>query len=301
MKKIIVNQNDSGKRIDAFLKKLMPEAPTSLIYKYIRTKKVKVNGKKPKEDLRLSEGDEILFFGDEKLIKVREFKSESYKIDVVFEDENILVINKPKGLACQPDIKRKSGTLVDYVKSYLFEKGEYKPNEENTFAPALCNRIDFNTEGLVIAAKNYQALREMTEKIKNKEVRKFYLCGVFGTPPRSEGVIRGQIEKDTVQNKSKVVKSGGVYAESHYKVLKVFDNKSILEVEIKTGRSHQIRTHLSSIGCPIIGDKKYGGGSGGGQNLVSYRLLFDFKNDDGVLGYLKGREFAIFVEFKNLL
>ena len=292
MQIIKIGKNDAGQRLDSFLKKLMPAAPYSLLYKYLRTNKLKLNGKKPDFAVRLCEGDEIKFFGDESLIQKNGFTPISHSLDIVYEDENILIINKPPKMGCQPDIGHPTGSLVDAVKSYLFDKGEYNPDMENSFAPALCNRIDFNTRGIVIAAKNAAALRIINEKIRAREIRRFYICTTLGCPKEREGVIRKRIEKDTRTNKSRTVEKGGRYAETHYRVLSFKDGRALIEAEIITGLSHQIRTHLSSIGCPIVGDSKYGGGSGG-QQLTSYKTVMDFKSDAGILNYLKGKEFAI--------
>lgn len=293
MKIISVTKNDEGRRVDAFLKKIMPEASFGLIYKYIRTNKIKVNGKKPKENQRLSEGDEIKFFGDENLLENKKFVPEKYSLNIIYEDANILIVNKPALLACQPDKQRKSGTLVDYIKSYLYEKGEYAPEKENSFAPALCNRIDFNTKGIVIAAKNLAALRIVNEKLKTREIHKFYICRVKGKPVPPKGIIKGEIKKEESTNKSGVVNKGGKYAETHYRTIKTEKESSVLEVEIITGRSHQIRVHLSSIGCPIMGDPKYAKDGGKEQQLVSYKTVFDFKIDAGQLQYLNGKSFEI--------
>lgn len=299
MKIIKINHNDEGQRLDSFLKKIMPDAPNGLLYKYIRTNKLKVNGKKPKIDRRLTEGDEIKFYGDETLIKPKEFTPADYKLDIVYEDENLIFINKPAGIGCQPDIKHKTQTLIDFVKSYLFEKGEYTPKHENSFAPALCNRIDFNTRGLVIAAKNAPSLRIINQKLKSREIRRFYICAASKIPPNESGVITGNLEKNETQNKSRVVKCGGKYAETHYKLISAGENKAVLELEIITGRSHQIRAHLSSIGCPVTGDTKYGGGRGG-QRLISHKMIMDFKSDAGILNYLNGRVFEISTDIDSL-
>lgn len=298
MRKIVITKNDANFRVNAFLKKLMPTAGLGLIYKYIRTNKIKVNGKKPKPDLRLCEGDELLYFGDEGLIKSTSFTPQKYSLDIVYEDENILILNKPSGIACQPDIKRKSGTLVDFVKSYLFDKGEYAPQFENAFAPALCNRIDFNTSGLVIAAKNIEALRGIGELFRSRKIRRFYLAATECLPPENAGAIRLNLKKDARENKA-FVSDDGKYSETRYRVVRRAKNRAVLELEIITGRSHQIRAHLKSIGCPVLGDPKYGKG-GTGQRLISHRFLFD-SEIAGTFSYLKGREFSIPVDIEALL
>ena len=172
MEIIKINSNDAGQRLDSFLKKIMPRTSAGLIYKYIRTNKIKLNKKKPAPDTRLCEGDEIRYFGDSELLESRKFERVDYSLDVIYEDENIIAVNKPAGLPCQSDINHKGDTLVDYIKSYLFDKGEYDPEKELSFSPALANRIDFNTSGLCLAAKNAESLRILNEKLKKREIRR---------------------------------------------------------------------------------------------------------------------------------
>lgn len=291
MKTIKINANDSGQRLDSFLKKLMPSAPFSLLYKYLRTNKIKLNRKKVPPDTRIAEGDVLDYYGDEALWEIKAFVPGKYSLDIIYEDENIILINKPACLACQPDENHRSGTLVDFVKSYLFEKGEYKPENEHSFSPALCNRLDFNTSGIVIAAKNGESLRILNKKIRNKEVRKFYLCRVTGIPDPPKGVITEPLKKDEKANITKVSDKGKP-AETHYRMLSTDGKNSTLEIELITGRSHQIRVHLKSIGCPILGDAKYGAG-GSGQELCAYKVQFDFKSPSGKLAYLDGLTFKV--------
>jgi 23S rRNA pseudouridine955/2504/2580 synthase len=291
MELINIGKNDKGKRIDSFLKKIMRGAPESLVYKYIRTNKIKINGKKPAPDTRLCEGDVISYYGDSSLIAEKKFLPSSYSVDVLYEDENILAVFKPAGMACQPDARHKDNTLVDNIKNYLYEKGDYRPLEENSFAPALCNRIDFNTSGICVAAKNAESLRTINEKIKNREIRKFYMCVTEGVPPRKSGTIKKRIMKNAAINKA-YISEEGKEAETRYKVLMEKDGRTLLELEIITGRTHQIRLHMSSIGCPVLNDPKYGRG-GKGQKLVAYKIMFDFKVDAGILENLKGKTIEI--------
>ena len=284
-----INENDAGQRLDSFLRKIMPCASAGLIYKYIRTNKIKLNSRKPKPDARLCEGDEIKYFGDSSLLQMRDFKPCSYSLDIVYEDENIIIINKPAGLICQSSANHSGDTLIDYIKSYLYEKGEYAPDKEHSFSPALCNRIDFNTAGLCVAAKNAESLRIVNAKLKSREIRRFYVCVTDGIPPQKEGVIKTQVEKNGSTNVSKVVSEGGKEAETHYRVLKENGKNALVELEIISGRSHQIRLHMAHIGCPVSGDPKYGKG-GKGQRLVSHKTVFAFKTDAGRLNYLKDRE-----------
>ena len=290
MEIINVGKNDEGQRLDSFLKKLMPKAPSGIIYKYIRTNKIKLNSKKPKPDSRISAGDEIKYFGDSSFLKKeKSFTPSSYSLDVLYEDENILVVNKPRNMACQPDDRHRNNTLIDNIKNYLYAMGEYNPDEENSFSPALCNRIDFNTCGICIAGKNGESLRILNEKIKKREIRRFYTCVTLGVPSRKEGTISGQILKKASENKSYAVLKGGKDAETRYKVLKENSKYALCEVEIISGRSHQVRLHMSTIGTPLYGDFKYGAKSGDGQYLMANKIKFEFKTNSGILSYLNGK------------
>lgn len=291
METINIGSNDKGQRLDSFMKKIMPGSPQSLIYRYIRTNKIKINGKRPKPDTKIEEGDVITYYGDSSIIELKKFTPSDFTLDVFYEDDNILVVYKPSGMACQPDIKHTKGTLIDNIKNYLYSKGDYKPSEENSFAPALCNRIDFNTAGLLVAAKNAQSLRIINEKLKNREIRRFYMCVTEGVPEKKEGIIKNRILKNAAENKSYITADGKA-AETRYKVISEGNGRALIEAEIITGRSHQIRLHLSSIGCPILSDAKYGLG-GEGQKLISHKTVFEFKTDAGILNYLNGKSCEI--------
>lgn len=291
MKQITVNKNDSEQRLDSFLAKLLKDAPKSLIYKWIRKKRIKVNGKKEDISYRLIEGDEIsLYINDEFFTIQPDFTpvKDSFSLKVVYEDENILIADKPKGLSSQPDRNSNGESLVEYIRSYLFNKGEYNPKNENTFAPQLCHRIDKNTMGLVIAAKNAQALRIINEKIREREIRKFYLLRVEGNFSQKSGTISGYTKKDEKTNTvsfSFSPKDGAKKAITDFEVL---DNGYIL-AELKTGRSHQIRASFAAIGHPLIGDVKYGAKktkSKTYQELCAAKIIFDFKTDADKLNYL---------------
>ena len=209
MEIINIGKNDEGQRLDSFLKKLMPGAPSGIIYKYIRTNKIKLNSKKPKPEVKLCDGDEIKYFGDSAFLSHKKFTPSTYSIDVLYEDENILVCNKPQNQASQPDGIHKSGTLADHIKNYLYEKGEYSPEKENSFSPALCNRIDYNTSGICIAGKNAESLRMLNEKIKHREIRRYYICITCGIPSPQKGEIETRLMKNAAENKTYVVKEGG--------------------------------------------------------------------------------------------
>ena len=305
MKKITVNKNDAGQRLDKFLFKFFGSIPSSIIYKGIRKKRIKVNGKKSEIGYMLCEGDILeLYINDEFFEseqKDDEFKSVSSKLSVVYEDENILLADKPSGMSVHDDETKTKNTLINHIKSYLFEKGEYNPDEENSFAPALCNRIDRNTSGIVIAAKNAVALRIMNEKIKMREIDKFYLCLVRGRLKEKEKTLKTYMRKDEKKNQVFCFDNpvpGGKTAITKYKVLKEGELTSLVEVELLTGRTHQIRAHFASIGHPLAGDGKYGTNEFNKkvgmkyQALYSYKLRFNF-SDDNELSYLNGKIFEV--------
>ncbi|MBR1969549.1 MAG: RluA family pseudouridine synthase [Clostridia bacterium] len=287
-----ISKNDSNIRIDKFLFKATT-APSSLIYKTFRKKDVKVNGKWVREDYLLSENDVVRIFISEEFKAKKKYSLCPLEAKIEYEDENIIVFNKGANLPCQPDAKHKNGTLSDMLKSYLYEKGEYDFENENSFSPALCNRIDTNTTGLVIGAKNAAALREMNFLIKTRQVSKYYKCRVEGKVLKDHDDIKAFIVKDEKTNISKI-ESDGKPVSMKYWVTGFFEKETELEILLNTGRSHQIRAYFASIGHPLVGDKKYGAQKGGGQILCSYRLVFDF-NDDyrGILSYLNGKEIKI--------
>lgn len=295
MKSFVVNENDSGRRLDKYISKIA-NIPKGLLYKFLRTGHIKVNKKKTDGAYILMTDDVVTFFIDDSFFDAekKSFKVSDYSLDIVFENEDILIINKPIGLKSQPD-NAKDKALSEYVKSYLIKKGEYIPENEKTFTPALCNRLDVNTSGLIIAAKNAESLRILNQKIKDREIKKMYQCILKGVPQKKEDILEGYILKDKEKNISKITKENTPSAlpvKTSYRILEEKNGLSLAEVELHTGRSHQIRAHMSSIGCPILGDFKYGGGNGT-QKLCAFRLNFDFKSDSGRLDYLKGSVFEI--------
>ncbi len=304
MHTIEINENDGGQRLDKFLSKRFKNMPLPLMYKFIRTKRIKLNGKKAKESDKLVKGDVLTFYiSDEFFEKGKNelaFMRVKPKLDIVYEDENILVVNKPAGLIVHSDVNEEFNTLINHIMAYLCANGSYNPDAENSFAPALCNRIDRNTQGLVIAAKNAASLKEMNDIIKNREVEKRYLAAVHGVPKQKEGTIKSFLNKDTENNMVTVkhTKNSALDKEAvtKYAVLEVNRamNLSLLEIELVTGRTHQIRAQMASVGHPLLGDGKYAENKAdrkigyNHQALCSYSLKFDFKEKKAVLGYLNG-------------
>lgn len=293
MKKYVAGANDAGQRLDKYLSKLLKNASMGMIYKWIRKKRVKINGKKQEISYQLQQGDVLeLYINDEffdESGKIPGFLEEAVDLCVVYEDGNILVADKPSGMAAHGE----SGCLLENIQAYLFGKGEYDPKKEQTFAPALCNRIDRNTSGLVIAAKNAPALREINEKIRLREVNKFYLLKVENHQklPQS-GKITGYTLKNETERKIYFYESerdGSKYSETLFRKL---DDSGNVEAQLITGRTHQIRASFAHMGCPLVGDVKYGAAKNGKrdfQQLRAYKIVFDFESDKGELGYLKGK------------
>lgn len=306
MKSFTVNKNDAGQRLDKFITKSVPLLPKTLLYKYIRIKRIKINGKRAEISTKLQEGDVIdMYINDEFFEAAPEkydFLKASKNLNIVYEDENIILCDKKAGVLCHPDDKEFTDTLINRIKRYLYEKGEFKPDEESSFVPALVNRIDRNTGGIVIAAKNAETLRILNQKMKDRELHKFYLCIVHGTPKLKSGLLEGYLLKDEDKNIVKISKNrlaDSKEIRTKYSVLDSKNDLSLIEVELLTGRTHQIRAHFASIGHPLLGDGKYGTNSQNKkygykkQCLYSYKLVFDFTSDAGPLEYLNGQEFAV--------
>ena len=307
MKELTVGKNDAGQRLDRFVAKAVPLLPDSLLQKYIRLKRIKVNGKPSKRDLRLSAGDVLmLYINDEFFEAPREdnawLKIAKPRLNILYEDENILLADKKPGVLCHSAGKWDYNTLIANIQAYLAQKGEWQPKEEHSFTPALCNRIYRNTGGIVIAAKNAEALRILNEKIRDREIEKYYLCAVYGRPRPDNGQLKNELFKDAVKNQVYVKSKpepGSRSAVTEYQVLMTRAGLSLVECRLLTGRTHQIRVQMAYAGWPLLGDGKYGREQINrrfheeGQALYSWRLCFDFSTDAGLLNYLRGKEFSV--------
>lgn len=306
MKELTIGTNDAGQRLDRFLAKAVPLLPASLAQKYIRLKRIKRNGARAQRDTRLEAGDRLqLYINDEFFDTPREDNAyltvAAPKLNIVYEDENILLVDKRPGLAVHPHDGAEYGrTLIDQIQAYLYQKHEWQPREENAFTPALCNRIDRNTGGIVIAAKTAEALRVMNQKIKDRELDKRYLAIVEGTPKPKEGSLKGYLFKDAVKNRVFVTdgpKPGAKTCQTNYKVLDSRNGLSLVECELITGRTHQIRAQFAHAGHPLLGDGKYGKldkrFDRTYQALYSYKLTFLFTTDAGSLSNLNGKSFQV--------
>ena len=307
MKEFTIRDNDAGQRLDRFVGKAVPLLPESLLQKYIRLKRIKLNGKGARRDTRLSIGDVIqLYINDEFFEKPREensyLKVGTPRLNIVYEDENILLLDKKPGVLCHSAGVWDYNTLIANVQAYMAQKGEWRPKEENAFAPALCNRIDRNTGGIVIAAKNAEALRILNDKIRDREIEKYYLCAVQGKPRPAAGRLENFLFKDAKKNQVFVKdrpEPGAKTAVTEYRLLTSRGPLSLVECRLLTGRTHQIRAQMAHAGWPLLGDGKYGserfnkGFEEKGQALYSYRLRFDFPTDAGILEYLRGKEFRV--------
>jgi len=301
---IYIEKNESNQRIDKFLRKYMQKAPLSFIYKLLRKKQVKVNGKKVDNQYVLREGDIVQLYIQEESIQeftqTKTVKAVEKDFSIVYEDSNLLLVDKPQGLLVHSDRHEDQNTLIDQVIRYLYEKGEYDPAKEKTFIPACVNRLDRNTSGLVLIGKNHQALQSLNKMVRERWIRKYYLALVKGSVMQG-GELKGRLVKDD-KNRVKMVKNNaslGKAIHTIYKPIQCHPDWSLLEIEIITGRPHQIRLHLSDIGHPIIGDYKYGDFATNEtfrkkfglkyQLLHAYKIFFENTTEN--IGYLKGRTF----------
>lgn len=306
MTEITIQKNDAGQRADRFLAKAYPNLKMSLVCKLMRKKRIKLNGAKAEPNTILKEGDVLRFYLSEELLSKSfpqsDFRDISPEINVIYEDDNILLIDKPVGLVVHEDNDNTSDTLINRVLSYMYQKGEYDPESENSFAPALVNRIDRNTCGIVIAAKNAESLRILNQKVRDREVQKMYLCAVRGVPDPKSGTLTAYLKKLSDENRvviSDIPKPEFLTIKTKYRILESKGELSLIEVDLLTGRTHQIRAHFAHIGHALLGDGKYGENAfnkrfgAKTQALCAYKLTFRFTSNAGILEYLNGREFQI--------
>lgn len=307
MREFHIQKNDSGQRLNKFLEKAVPALPGGLMHKYVRLKRIKVNGKRTEPAYKLCEGDLLqLYINDEFFERPSEQaayeKITAPRVHVLYEDDNILLADKQPGMVVHADERGDTDTLIAHIQAHLAQSGQWNPKDEASFVPALCNRIDRNTGGIVMAAKNAETLRILNQKIRDREIAKFYLAIVHGRMKPSQGKLEGFLLKDEDRAQVKVFSRpvpGGKSAATLYKTLRTAGGLSLVECELLTGRTHQIRAQFAAAGHPLLGDGKYGrerdnkkyGRSF--QALYSYKLAFTFPTDAGLLEYLRGRVFTV--------
>lgn len=304
MKEITIAANDAGQRLDKFITKYMPSLPTAMLYRGLRKKRIKVNGGKTDGAYRLCEGDVLqLYLNDEffETPKKQVATPQAPELKVIYEDENILLADKPVGQLVHDDKPGQTDTAIAHIRAYLIAKGEYDPQKEQSFTPALCNRLDRNTSGIVIAAKNAAALREINAAVKERKVDKYYQCLAEGVINPPTGVLTGFLRKNAADNRMTVFdtqKPNTVKAVTAYRVMEQGDTRCRVEVELLTGRTHQIRAQFAHMGHPLCGDTKYGATpvrtrkGRAWQALCAYRVRFRF-DETSPLSYLNGRDFCV--------
>ena len=302
MREIVADASWDGRRLTRFLQKTLPAASAGQIARFLRLGRVKVDGKRGREDTVLGKGQRIELYVEDEWFVAPEREDPFYakirpKLTILHEDAHVMLLDKRPGLVCHPDEGEKVHTLLTYAQAYLYQKGEWKPRAGG-FAPALCNRIDRFTGGIVILAKDEEALRMMDAKIRGREVEKYYLCAVLGRMKHPEGTLRHYLLKEPGQKKTTVLRSpqpGAKEAVTYYRAVDERDGLTLCECLLGTGRTHQIRAQFAAIGHPLLGDTQYGSakqseryGRVSGQALCAYRLIFRFETDAGCLNDLNG-------------
>lgn len=307
MKQFTITKNDSGQRLNKFLEKAVPLLPGGLMHKYIRLKRIKVNGKRTDAAYRLQEGDVLQLYLNDELFVTEQPEEPAYlrarpNISVVYEDHHILLVNKPSGLVVHADDSGTADTLIARIQAYLYQYGRWNPKDAASFTPSLCNRIDRGTSGIVIAAKTAEALRVMNQKIRDRELHKSYLCVTCGHVRPKDGTIRNYILRHEDERRVSVHDHpvpGARTAVTRYRVLRETPELSLVECDLITGRTHQLRAQFAHLGRPLLGDSKYGRNDMNRkyhrktQALCSHKLRFDFTTDAGSLAYLNGKTFTV--------
>lgn len=302
MREFTISQKDGGRKPEKWLPSVAPGMAFGVIRRAIRLKRIRINGKVARDGAEIAPGDVVQIYLEDSYFQEKPRENRLLAgfrphIDILYEDDNIILVDKRPGMRVHPDADEKVDTLVTHVQAYLYQKGEY---DGTGFAPALCNRIDRFTGGIVIAAKNSDALHIMDMKVRNRELEKYYLCACAGRPAPAEGTLRGYLIKDG--KRVRVIKKnapGAQYAETGYRVLSTSGGVSLVECRLITGRTHQIRVQFASAGHPLIGDTQYGDReinsrfSSNFQQLYAYRLKFAFNTDAGILEYLNGKSFQV--------
>lgn len=307
MREYYITKNDSGQRLNKFLEKAVPLLSGGMMHKYLRLKRIKVNNKRTEAAYKLAEGDSVqLYLNDEYFDAPKEEEAfrriKTPRVRVVYEDEHILLADKAPGMVVHADEHGDTDTLIAHIQAYLFQSGAWHPDDAASFAPALCNRIDRNTGGIVIAAKNAESLRVLNQKIRDRELVKLYLCVVQGELPKRADTLTAYLEK--LSDENRVIVSDRKTPQNRtiltkYRVLETRGGNSLLEVDLLTGRTHQIRAHFAHVGHPLLGDGKYGSNKLNKalgydvQALYSYKLRFEFTTPAGCLEYLNHREFSV--------
>lgn len=307
MREYYITKNDSGQRLNKFLEKAVPLLSGGMMHKYLRLKRIKVNNKRTEAAYKLAEGDSVqLYLNDEYFDAPKEEEAfrriKTPRVRVVYEDEHILLADKAPGMVVHADEHGDTDTLIAHIQAYLFQSGAWNPDDAASFAPALCNRIDRNTGGIVIAAKNAESLRVLNQKIRDRELVKLYLCVVQGELPKRADTLTAYLEK--LSDENRVIVSDRKTPQNRtiltkYRVLETRGGNSLLEVDLLTGRTHQIRAHFAHVGNPLLGDGKYGSNKLNKalgydvQALYSYKLRFEFTTPAGCLEYLNHREFSV--------
>ncbi|MDO4531684.1 MAG: RluA family pseudouridine synthase [Bacillota bacterium] len=303
MKEIRITKKEENQRLDKFLLKYMNKATKGFLYKMLRKKRIKLNGGRAEGSELLQAGDTLqLYLAEETISSFMEEKTVAQakrNFGIVYEDEEILVVNKPAGLLTHPERADDRDTLIDQILYYLYQKGEYTPDAKSSFTPALCNRLDRNTSGLVIAGKTLRGVQEVNEIIRTHQLNKYYLTLVAGEI-REAGEITAYLTKDAEKNQVHLSKGEGNGAKTMTKYRPIAHAKgyTLLEIHLITGKTHQIRAHMQFIGHPVVGDRKYGSVHSnekfrkeyGLSNQFLHALRVEWKERDGALGYLYGKE-----------